>query len=166
MEWEIAALTIGWPPNVQLKRKGKAGHEDALDDLFIFLSDKRLLLYGYGPRSGINDLDGLRSGVDVLRERLLLARNGVGSKAPIYEWLERLRMACHQLVDHATEAINSTDETARGSEPSEVVPAVDQLRQAFRLVADHVGAVYKRPSARNLAEAIREDIASSPTVGR
>ena len=89
MAWEIRALTIGWPPSVQLERR--AGHEEALDDLFIFLSDKRLLLYGYGPRSGINDLDDLRSRVDIIREPLRLAVKDVGSKAPIAEWLERLR---------------------------------------------------------------------------
>lgn len=113
MAWVIEALTIGWPPSVQLKRR--AGHEEALDDLFIFLSDKRLLLYGYGRRSGINDLDDLRSRVGLIREPLLLAVKAVGSKAPIAEWLERLRSACHELVDHATEAINTTDETARSS---------------------------------------------------
>jgi hypothetical protein len=162
--WEISALTIGWPPSVQLERR--AGHEEALDDLFIFLSDKRLLLYGYGPRSGINDLDDLRTRVDIIREPLRLAVKDVGSKAPIAKWLERLRMACHELINHATEAINTTDETARSSEPSEVVRAVDQLRQAFRLVADHVWAVYELPSARNLAAAIGEDTASPPTAGR
>lgn len=162
MAWEIRELTFGWPPNVTLVRT--PGDEEPLDGLFIFLADKRLLLYGYGPSAGINDLDDLGLRIDDIRNVLVPTVKKLGSKAPIAEWLGKLSSACHELLTTTYRAMNATDETARNPEPSVVAPAVDQLRQAFRLVANHVWAVYKLPAARNLAAGIGEDGASPPTA--
>ena len=55
MRWTIAELTVGWPPSVKIVRA--PGDDEALRPLFLRLSDKRLLRFGYGPSAGITTLD-------------------------------------------------------------------------------------------------------------
>jgi hypothetical protein len=158
-------LVIGWPPSVKLVRT--PGHEEeekkTLHGLFVWLEDKRLLRHGYGTRAGITDLEDLRGRVDDIRGRLVPAVAELSPEASIADWLRKLNDACDELLNYASEAIGATEETARNPEPSVVAPAVDQLRQAFRLVADHVGALYELPAAKHLADRIGADTVAPPT---
>jgi hypothetical protein len=152
----IKSLTVGWPPQVNLERT--RGDKEALNTLFVFLEDKRLLRYGYGTRAGITDLTDLAARVDDIRSELLSALTALRPEAPIAEWLRKLEDAGHELLTKTYGVMSGTDKAA--SEPSDIAPAVNQLREAFRLVAAHVSALYRLPAAGNLADHICKDIGS------
>jgi hypothetical protein len=145
MPWRLDTLIIGWPPQAKLERV--PGEEDPLHQLFVDLEDKRLLTKGYGARAGITRLDDLRLRVDAIRDVLRPALQALPPRAPIAEWLRKLRDAANELIDHSNEAISGSATT--GSEPADVVPAVSQFREAFALVAEHVFDEYELPAARN-----------------
>jgi hypothetical protein len=155
----LKSLTVGWPP--QATFEPTRGEEEPLNDLFVFLEDKRLLTRGYGIRGGITDLDTLRARVDDIRDRLYTALTALRPRAPIAEWLRKLQEACGEIIDAANEVVWESDKAA--AEPSDFAPAVDQLREAFRVVAAHVWALYRLPAAGNLADQIRRDIGSALT---
>lgn len=155
----LKSLTVGWPPNATLERT--SGEEEPLHELFVFLEDARLLTRGYGIRAGIADLDALRTRVDDIRSRLYTALAALPPRAPIAEWLRKLRDACRDIIDEANEVIRESDTAA--AHPSDFAPAVDKLREAFREVAAHIFALYRLPAAGNLADRIRADIGSAPT---
>jgi hypothetical protein len=104
-----------------------------------FLEDKRLLTRGYGIRAGITDLDTLRARVDDIRARLYTALAALRPRAPIATWLRKLQEACSEIIDEANEVIWESDNAV--AESSDFAPAVDQLREAFRVVAAHVSAL-------------------------
>jgi hypothetical protein len=162
--WVLKELTVGWPPSARLVRE--PGDEGPLHRLFVFLEDKMLLRHGYGTRAGITDLDDLSVRVDEVRPKLVDARDALRPKAPISAWLRKLSDACDELLGFIYDAMSASDEAARNPDPSVVAPAVDQLREAFRLVADHVWDEYELPAARNLASRIAENTASPPTADR
>ena len=151
--WVLDSLTIGWPPQVKLKRL--PGDEEALHQLFIFLEDKTLLLDGYGPQAGIVTPGELSDRVDLIRAQLLIALQALRPEAPVAEWLRKLQEAAHELNKKANLA--RFDESAT-PEPAEIAPAVNQLRDAFAYVAEHVSDVYRLRAAGNLADLIRKDI--------
>lgn len=152
--WKLESLTVGWPPQVVLKRCDDA-EEAALHELFTFLGGKRLLRYGYGTSAGITELNGLAERVDAIRDRLFLAMAKLPARAPIAEWLRKLEEASHELLTNAYKA-----RASEGPAPpaSEIAPAVDELREAYALVGAHVDAVYKLPAAGNLTDQIRKDL--------
>jgi hypothetical protein len=158
----LESAEIGLWPRVKLSRA--PGEKEALNELFVFLSDRRVLIRGYGVRAGITDLDDLRQRVDKIRDRLDAAMIAVGPKAPIQDWLERLRKACSDLIDAASIALwKPGPETPHDSD---FASAVDDMRHAFAYVADHVAAVHRLPAARRLEEQIRGEIGSSGDGGR
>lgn len=152
--WELDSLTVGWPPQLTLKRVPK--DEKALHPLFVFLADKRLLRYGYGTQAGIASLDDLANRVDAIRAELFAALTALRPDAPIAEWLRKLEEAAHELLTKTYAAMSERATTA--PEPADIAPAVNQLRDAFGWVAEHVFDVYRLPAARNLADQIRKDI--------
>jgi hypothetical protein len=122
-------LTVGWPPQLTLKRV--PGDVKALHPLFVFLEDKRLLRYGYGTQAGIASLDDLANRVDVIRAELFAALTALRPDAPIAEWLRKLEDAAHELLTKTYAAMSERATTA--PEPADVAPAVNQLRDAFGL---------------------------------
>jgi hypothetical protein len=157
----LESIELGWLPRVKFART--PGEKEALHTLFAFLEDKRLLTRGYGPRAGINDLDALRSRTDDIRASLYTAVEAVG-EASSAEWLAKLREACGKLIDSANDAMSDTGTPT--PDASDFASAVDQLRDAFCLVAEHVAAVYRLPAARRLADQIRSDLGSPRGAGR
>jgi hypothetical protein len=153
----LESIQVGWPPSATFKFV--RGDKAALKDLFLFLADKRLLTRGWGRRAGITDLDDLRGRVDDVRASLYTALTGVGPETA--EWLERLRDACSKLIDYVNDAILEPGQPTRPDE-SEFAAAVDELREAFRLVAAHVKAVYRLPAAGKLEDRIRSEIGLRP----
>jgi hypothetical protein len=69
--------------------------------------------------------------------------------------------SCSVIIDEANEVIRESDKAV--VEPSDFAPAVDQLREAFHVVAAHVSALYRLPAAGNLADQIHRDIGSTPS---
>jgi len=157
MPWKLKSLTVGWPPNVVIERTDDA-EEQALHELFAFLETKRLLRYGYGTSAGITSLRALADRVDAIRDRLFQAIARIAPRAPIAEWLRKLEAASQELLTYVYEAIHSQDAPPGASE---VAPAVDELREAYALVAAHVSAAYRLPAAGNLTDHIRHDLRSS-----
>jgi hypothetical protein len=132
------------------------GEEEPLHRLFVFLADKRLLRYGYGTEAGITSLDDLANRVDAIRSELFTALTALPPDAAIADWLRLLQDAAQELLTK-TYTATSRDATV-ASEPGDVAPAVDQLRDAFGWVSAHVADVYELPSARNLADQIQKDL--------
>jgi hypothetical protein len=157
--WVLKKLVVGWPPAVELERV--PGEEEPLNKLFVFLEDKRLLAYGYGIDAGIVDLDDLLRRVDDIRSMLYVTLAVLGPHAPIAEWLRILRDACGELLKQANRARLGRE---AASTPSDITPAVNQLRQAFRLTAMRVDDTYDLPAAVNLANRIAADLASPPNA--
>lgn len=153
-------MIVGWPPQVKLERT--PGDKKALNSLFLFLGDKRLLRYGYGTRAGITDLNDLAVRVDAIRSVLFSTLAELRPDAPVAEWLRKLQDAGHELLDQTNGAVSGRDDAP--SDPSDIAPAVDQLREAFRTVAGHVFALYKLPAAGNLADVIAKGIGSPPVA--
>jgi hypothetical protein len=152
MPWAITELTVGWPPSVKITRA--PGDDEALHPLFLQLGDKRLLLFGYGPTAGITTLDDLAQRIDAIRTDLFQALATLRPKAPIAIWLNKLQNACHELLTKAYGAMNSP-----GTKPSadDILPAVNELRDAFFVVAQHVALEYDLPAARTMALAIQRN---------
>jgi hypothetical protein len=150
MRWTIAELTVGWPPSIRIVRA--PGDDEALNPLFLRLGDKRLLLFGYGPTAGITTLDDLAQRIDAIREELFQALAALRPRAPIAVWLNKLQGACQELLTKTYDAIN-----ASGAKPSaaDIIPAVDELRDAFLIVAQHVAQEYDLPAARTMALTIQ-----------
>jgi hypothetical protein len=155
----LDSLVIGWPPQVVLKRGAR--DKEVLHPLFVGLEYRQLLSHGYGPHAGINDLQALSERVDGIRPKLEDALRALRPDAPIAQYLRILSGACDELLGKIYPAMNEKVLP----DPSDVAPAVDQLRQAFREVANRVWALYRLPAAGNLASRIAGDIASRPTAG-
>jgi hypothetical protein len=151
--WKLKSLTVGWPPQAVLEPDDT--EETALHVLFTYLAGKRLLRYGYGTVSGVNDLEALRDRADRLRDGLFDAMAALPKRAPIAEWLRKLEDASHDLLNLANGALN-----ASGPAPpvDEVAPAVNELREAFAVAGAHVSSVYKLPAAGHLTDVIRKDL--------
>ena len=159
---KLKSLIVGWPPQVVLEPT--PGDDVALHPLFIFLEGKTLLRYGFGTRAGITDLTDLRSRVDDIRDQLRIAMTALPPRASVAQYLRKLQDACHELIGAANTVLWGADGGA--AEPSDLVPAVDQLREAFALVAERVADRYQLPAARHLADQIRADLSSPPPVGQ
>src|SRR5262245_51475729 len=153
MKWVLKSLTVGWPPHVVLERV--PGDEETLNELFVFLADKRLLLYGYGIAAGITSLDDLANRVDEIRTELLSTLTKLEPHSPIAEWLSKVQDASQDLLTYSYQATSGNKPAA---DPSDVAPAVDQLRDAFRLVAARVVDVYWLPAAKRLRDKIDKSL--------
>lgn len=152
MPWKIQSLTVGWPPNVTLTPR--VPDKDVLHALFAFLSDKRVLLVGYGGSSGIDDVDDLAVRIDALRARLLDAVSALPPGNAVAEWLHKLQLACHELLGKVYEEQNSK---VRRATEADIAPAVDEMRDAFQLLAARVAETYDLPTAARLRDAIAAD---------
>jgi hypothetical protein len=155
MRWTISELTVGWPPSVKIVRT--PGEDQTLHPLFLQLGDKRLLLFGYGPTAGITTLDDLAERIDTIRTELFQALATLRPNAPIAIWLNKLQNACHELLTKTYTAMNASE-----SKPSaeDIVPAVDELRGAFLVVAWNVAKEYDLPAARTMALTIQRNRAA------
>jgi hypothetical protein len=149
VRWQLQSLNVGWPPSATLVL-GK-GDEEALNELFAAIEDKRVLRHGYAPRSGIEDLKDLRGRVDQLRGPLQVCLTDLGN-APVGEWIRKLQEACDELVSEISMLLYEGRETPKRSE---VEPAVEELRQAFRLMARRLSAKYHLTAAESLAGRIQ-----------
>jgi hypothetical protein len=109
-------------------------------------------------RGTLTSLDDLAQRVDAVRTQLFSTLTALKPNAPIAEWLAKLQEAGHELLTQTYRAMSGADDVS--SEPSDIAPAVDQLREAFLLVAAHVSEIYQLPAARNLADTIGKDLAS------
>ena len=155
MPWTIAELVVGWPPGVKIVRT--PGDVEALHPLFLQLGDKRLLLFGYGSTAGITTLHDLADRIDAIRGELFRALATLRPKATIATWLNKLQSACHELLTKTYDAID-----APGPKPSaeDIIPAVNELRDAFLVAAWNVAQVYDLPAARAMALAIQRNRAA------
>lgn len=155
MRWIIEELTVGWPPSVKIVRV--PGDKEALRPLFIRLKDKRLLLFGYGSSAGITTLEDLAGRIDDIRQYLFQALTALRPHASVAVWLSKLQNACHELLTKTYHAMH-----ASGPTPSvtDIAPAVDELRDAFLTVAQHIGREYDLPDAEALALAIQRNMAT------
>lgn len=160
MPWRLKTVTVGWLPHMTLEHTDKA-EKAPLHELFVFLEGRHVLCDGYGKSAGITSLDDLAVRVDAIRDRLFAALTKLPPEAPIADWLRKLEEASHELLEQIYTAMNARGEPA--PEPSDIGPAVDQLREAFAEVAAHVSALYGLPAAGNLADQIRKDLAPRPT---
>jgi hypothetical protein len=152
MPWAIAELTVGWPPSVKIVRM--PGDAEALHPLFLQLGDKRLLLFGYGPTAGITTLDDLADRIDAIRTELFRALATLRPKATIAVWLNKLQSACHELLTKTYHAMNAPEPKPSAED---IIPAVDELRDAFLVVAWNVAQEYDLPAARTMAVAIQRN---------
>jgi hypothetical protein len=155
MPWVVEELTFGWPPNVKIRRV--PGDEKPMHALFTAIEDRHLLTHGYGTRAGINSVDVLANRVDDLRDELRRPQRPLPAGGGAV-WIRKLSKACDELLGHAYKAMAASPETRTASE---ITPAVRQLQDAFRITADHVGAIYRLPAAKNLAHQIKRDLADS-----
>jgi hypothetical protein len=161
--WKLDSLVISWPPAVELKRA--SGEDALLDSLFVLLEQKRLLRYGYGIDAGITELDDLADRVDELRARLipcLEQLDKLSRTAPVGAWLRRLQDACHELLTTTYRAMDSVRSGGPKPKPSDIEPAVNELREAFPLTAIRVDQTYRLPAARRLANLISANLGSPP----
>jgi hypothetical protein len=159
MPWVVEELTFGWPPNVKIRRV--PGDEKPLHALFTAIEDRHLLTHGYGTRAGIDSVEVLARRVDDLRDELRPALKALSPRGESAVWIRKLSKACDELLGHAYKAMAASPETRTDSE---ITPAVRQLQDAFRVTADHVGAIYRLPAAKNLAHQIERDLADSADV--
>jgi hypothetical protein len=153
MAWSLKSITIDWPPSLEFVRV--PGDNDVLQLLFTQLSDKRLLIFGYGPSAGITTLDDLAHKIDDdLREYLFEALTGLRPGASIIVWLYKLQDICQELLTKTNEA-----RFQPGAVPSttEISPAVDELRGAFLTTARYVAQNYDVPAAERLAQTIQRN---------
>jgi hypothetical protein len=144
----LQSLIVGWPPQATLVLD--PGDEKPLNELFVAIEDTRVLRHGYAPRSGIEDLSDLRSRVDDLRDPLRACLRDLGN-APVGEWIRKLQDACDELVSEISEILYEERQTER----SDVEPAVEDLRQAFRLMALRLSDEYHLEAAESLAGRIQ-----------
>jgi hypothetical protein len=142
----LKTLQIGWPPSVTIAvEPGERDVErDQLHDLFVWLADRTLLLQGTGAFTGVNEL---YDKIDAIRSELTMTKQELGPNPDVARWIDKLSDACQELLKAANEA-------ARSSQPPDFTPAVEQLREAFRLSADRVADDYDLPAARKLADRI------------
>jgi hypothetical protein len=126
------------------------GDEKPLNELFVAIEDKRVLRHGYAPRSGIEDLGDLRSRVDELRDPLRVCLRDLGN-APVGEWIRKLQDACDELVSEISMILYEDRQTKR----SDVEPAVEDLRQAFRLIALRLSDKFHLKAAESLVGRIQ-----------
>ena len=145
MRLQLQSLTVGWPPHATLVLE--PGDEKPLNDLFAAIEDKRVLRHGYAPRSGIENLSELRSRVDELRDPPLRACLTALGNAPVGEWIRKLQDACDELVSEISMILYEDRQINR----SDVEPAVEDLRQAFRLMALGLSDEYHLMAAESLA---------------
>jgi hypothetical protein len=154
MAWALKSITIGWPPSVEFVRE--PGDKEALQLLFTQLSDKRLLIFGYGPRAGITTLDDLATRIDDLRQYLFQALADLRPRASIIVWLNGLQDACQELL---TETYEAASQSGPAPSTTDISPAVDQLRDAF-LTTRYVAEYYGVPAAERLAQTIQRNRAA------
>ncbi len=148
MRLRLQSLNVGWPPSATLVLE--EGDEKPLNDLFVAIEDKRVLRHGYAPRSGIKDLDDLRKRVDDLREPLRTCLKALGN-ADVGKWIRKLQDACDELVNEISMILYED----RQIERSDVEPAVEDLRQAFRRLARELSDEYHLEAAESLVERIQ-----------
>jgi hypothetical protein len=145
MPWKITALSIGWPPGATISPV--EGDREKLHRLFVYLGDRRLLLFGYGTSSGIVTLEELRARADDIRSGGLLGTlQELGPDSSVAVWIEKLQDACQELITMASDSIAAKVEP----NASEVAPAVDDLRAAFALAAGQIADKYDLRAARRL----------------
>jgi hypothetical protein len=84
--------------------------------------------------------------IDEIRSKITDTLTHLGPDSEAAEWLEKMRVACREFLD----AIAGT-RTSPDPDP-DLEPALQQLREMFRSVAEHVSAVYRLPSAAALVE--------------
>lgn len=154
MPWIIQELTFGWPPSASATFVRSKGDKETLHPFFVFLEDKRVLTHGYGLAAGVTDLYDLSGRIDDLRDEIRPVLTALRPDAEISEWIRKLSAACDELLTKTYEAAGASISTANQTPESEIVPAVDQLRDAFRTTANHVWAIYNLPAAQSLARRI------------
>jgi hypothetical protein len=111
---------------------------------------ERLRNWAYSPRGRVASVEAIRAKITETLTQL-----GPDSEAAV--WLEKMRMACREFLDDMATARHLPDA------PPDLEPALHQLRDMFRTVAEHVSTIYRLPSATELVEEMNraDSIASS-----
>ncbi len=92
--------------------------------------------------------------IDVLRPQLFDAVSALPPGNAVAAWLHKLQLACHELLGKVYEEQNSK---VRRATEAEIASAVDEMRDAFRLLAAQVAETYDLPTAARLRDAIAAD---------
>lgn len=142
----LKSISAGFGP-LKADVEIQEGDRTVLHPLFVTLRDRRAILYA--PR-GRMDQHYIAISVEEVRAKITetLAQLGPDSEAAV--WLEKMRVACREFLDAIAGTRNLPD-----PDP-DLEPALHQLRDMVRTVADHVSSVYRLPSAAALVEEMNE----------
>jgi hypothetical protein len=141
MPLRLKTLKFGWGPlggEIHVTEGDKA----ALNPLFVFLRDRRVLLESSARREA--HLPFVTESVKAIRDELTATLQRLEPDSDAAPWIERLRAACREFLT----SVESRD----SPNLAYFQPALAQLRSAFRLVTNHTAAYYGIRAARDLAD--------------
>lgn len=151
MDWTLKTLSL-WPPGVTIEPGRK--DVDALHAFFVELEDRRLLRHGYGPPSGIRDLDDLALRIDQVRDYFRDALRGLAPKASVADWLRQAQGPWDELLSKVYAEMSGgrqQPDDLRG-----LTIAVNQVRDVTQSLAEQVASKYNLPAAESVATRIAE----------
>ena len=97
--------------------------------------------------------------IEEIRAKLTDTLATLGPDSEAAPWLEKMRVACREFLD-------ATAATRNSAEPDpDLEPALHQLRDMVRTVANHVSALYRLPSAAALVDEMNESDRNAETIG-
>ena len=142
--YRLKSLGTGWGP---FRAEVEVGPEERelLHPLFVVLRDKRSLL---DAPHGREDTPYVTESIRDIRQELTKTLTELGPDAGASSDLETLRNACREYLDAAT------GNRAPGGAALDFGPALAQLREAFRTVAEEFADRYDLSTARELVEEI------------
>jgi hypothetical protein len=125
----------------------RPGERELLHPLFVVLRDKRALLYA--PH-GREDTEYVTRSIESIREELTTSLKGLDPASGVVPLLEMLRRACREYLD-----IVAANRGARVAD-ADFSAALGDLRKALREVAEDIADLYALPTARELANEMRQ----------
>ena len=150
--FRLKSLRAGWGP-IGTEVEVKPGERDVLHPLFVVLRDRRALLYSPIGREHLYVV----ASIEQIRDELTATLKALGPDSDVRLWIEKLRAACREYLDAADVVNRGEGMTGLEQETGlDLAGALAELREAFRILAEHVAAIYKLPVARELANDIRQ----------